>query len=116
MANNHQVKDPNESDEPQTSFDIELTDEALYAYADIRSQSILGRIDTLIDTLALHPYYGEKYDPAYEASRPPVDCRVLFCAHYGIYYHVNETRRLVTILAIVSQRRDPLTRFTLLDD
>ena len=117
MENNPQVNgrlDP--GDKTPEPFEIEMTDEALYAYADIRSQAILSRIETLIDLLALHPFYGEKYDPAYESARPPIDCRILFCAHYGIYYHIDKDRRLITVLAIESQRRNPLTRFTLLED
>lgn len=101
-----------EFNDEREPYDIELTDEALYAYADICSPSALKRIDELIDVLPLHPYFGEEYDPAYESARPPVPCRVLFCAQYGVYYHVDGARRLVTVLAIESQRRNPLMRFT----
>ena len=104
-----------EDDETRDPFEIEMTDEALYAYSDIRSESILRRIEVLIDTLASFPLYGEEYDPVYETAQPPVPCRVLFCAHYGIYYHVDETKKLITILAIESQRRDPLSRFSLVE-
>ncbi len=105
-----------EADETREPFEIEITDEALYAYSDIQSESILRRIEALIDMLALYPFYGEEYEPVYEAAQPPVPCRVLFCTHYGIYYHVNETEKLITVIAIESQRRDPLSRFSLLGD
>ncbi len=116
MRNRQRNRQPdNDTEETQAPFNIELTDEALYSYSSIRSASICQRIEKLIDFLALHPFYGERYDPSYEAAQPPIDCRVLFCAHYGIYYHVNDRKRLITVLAIESQRKDPLTRFTALE-
>lgn len=101
-----------DADEAVGPFDIELTDEALYAYSAVTPDRLYQRIGDLIDFLALHPYYGEAYDPAYEAARPPVSCRVLYCARYGVYYHVDDERHLITVLAIEDQRRDPLARFT----
>lgn len=97
-------------------FDIEMTDEAVYAYSAVQPDEVYARIGSLIDFLAGHPYYGEEYDPAYEAARPPIDCRVFFCARYGVYYHVDEERRLITVLAIENQRRNPMNRFSLIDD
>ena len=101
---------------PADPYEISMTDEALYAYVEIPSGDIYARIGTLIDFLALHPYYGEAYDPAYESAQPPVECRVFFCGRYGVYYHVDEEKRLVTVLAIEDQRRDPLARFTVLGE
>lgn len=103
------------SEDPQTPFGIELTDEAVYAYSEVHPDDVYNRIGTLIDFLTLHPYYGEEYDPAYETAQPPVACRVFFCARYGVYYHVNEGNRMITILAIEDQRRDPLARFTVVE-
>lgn len=99
------------SDDASVRYDIELTDEALFAYAEIPSDKLYARIGTLIDFLAEHPWYGQEYDPYYRAAMPPVDCRVFYCGYYGVYYNVNEAARLITILAIEDQRRDPLRRF-----
>lgn len=96
-------------------FDIVMTDEALYAYSEIPSSSVYARIGTLIDFLADHPFYGQEYDPAYKAAMPPIDCRVFFCARYGVYYHVEIEDRVITIVAIEDQRRDPLSRFQVVD-
>lgn len=101
---------------PHISYSIQLTDEAVYGYADITSQDLCDRIDRLIEFLADHPYYGQVYDPYYEASRPPVPCRVFYCGHVGVYYHVNDPDRIITVLAMVDQRRNPLGRFTVVDN
>ena len=96
-------------------YDIELTDEALYALASIPSDRIYTRVGDLIDMLAAFPRYGQVYDPYYRAAEPPVACRVLFCGSYGIYYHIDEDKRLVTVLAIEDERRNPLGRFKSVD-
>ena len=44
-------------------FDVVMTDEALYAYAETPSERVCARIGNLIDFLAEHPYFGEEYDP-----------------------------------------------------
>ena len=103
---------PNASSE---SFEIILTDEATYSLAEIPSPKIYSRITALIDFLANHPYYGEKYDPYYEASFPPIECRVFFCARYGIYYHVFPKEQQILILAVEDSRKDPLSRFDIAD-
>ena len=96
---------------PSTPYAVELADEAVYAYACIPSPRTYERIGELIGTLGRFPLLGRVYDPLYRAARPPVECRVLYCEHYGIYYHVDEGRRLVTVLAIEDERMDPLGRF-----
>lgn len=98
-------------DAPHTTYVIQLTDEAVYGYADIASTDLCDRIDRLIEFLEDHPYYGQVYDPYYEASRPPVPCRVFYCGHVGVYYHVNDPDRIITVFAMVNQRRNPLGRF-----
>ena len=96
-------------------YAIQLTDEAVYGYADKASPDLYDRIDHLIEFLMDHPYYGQVYDPYYEASRPPVPCRVFYCGHVGVYYHVNDPDRIITVLAVVDQRRNPLGRFKIVD-
>lgn len=93
-------------------YEVSLTDEAVYAYASIVSDRIYERVGELIDTLARFPYYGQVYEPYYIAAQPPVPCRVLFCAQYGIYHCVDDARRTVTVLATEDERRDPCRRFS----
>jgi mRNA-degrading endonuclease RelE of RelBE toxin-antitoxin system len=97
------------------SYEIRLTDEAVYAYADVMPDEVYERMGDLITFLAEHPYYGGEYDPYYKASKPPVDCRVFYCASYGVYYHVDEEEAAVTVFAIVDTRRNPLRRFSGID-
>ena len=122
---NADVEFYSELDELDEPFDVVMTDEALYAYAEIPSKRVYARIGNLIDFLAEHPYFGEEYDPYYQAAFPPIDCRVcgrngncgrrvFFCAHYGVYYHVDVEQRNISILAIEDHRKNPLSRFKLL--
>ena len=111
---NADVEFYSELDELDEPFDIVMTDEALYAYAEIPSERVYARIGNLIDFLAEHPYFGEEYDPYYQAAFPPIDCRVFFCAHYGVCYHVDVEQRNISILAIEDHRKNPLSRFKLL--
>ena len=112
MANNDAPSD-NDREENAGPFEVLLTDEALFSYSEIASTKIYTRKGFLIDFLALHPYYGEAYDPYYEAAVPPIPSRVFYCSHYGVYYHVNIKARTVAVLAIVDQRRNPLSRFSI---
>ncbi len=60
---NADVEFYSELDELDEPFDVVMTDEALYAYAEIPSERVYARIGNLIDFLAEHPYFGEEYDP-----------------------------------------------------
>lgn len=100
-------------DESEDPYGVSLSDEAVYAYSEIPSQKVYDRIGFLIGFLATHPYFGEPYEPYYKAAMPPVACRVFFCAHYGVYYCVDAENRAINVLAIVSERKDPLKRFEL---
>lgn len=99
----------------ELSFVVQLTDEAVYAYSEIPSQNVYTRIGMLLDFIATHPYYGLEYDPYYEAACLSIACRVFYCGKYGVYYHVDESNELITILAIDDQRRNPLNRFRIVD-
>ena len=118
MMPNQPTGEPGEYDDDFTAvpFEVQLTDEAVYAYSAIPSQDVYVRIGTLLDFVAEHPYYGQEYDPYYESALPPVECRVFFCGKYSAYYHVDENRRIITVLAIEDQRRNPLARFVAIGD
>ena len=98
--------------EENSRYEILLTDEATYAFADVYPERVRARMEQLIAFLAEHPFYGEGYDPYYPAERPPIPCRVFFCGRYGIYYNVDDNRHTVTILAIEDTRMDPMGRFS----
>ena len=98
---NADVEFYSELDEFNEPFDVVMTDEALYAYAEIPSERVYARIGNLIDFLAEHPYFGEEYDPYYQAAFLPID-------------HVDVERRNISILAIEDHRKNPLSRFKLL--
>jgi len=93
-------------------YEVILTDEAYYAYAAIPSDATFDHVGKCIELLEESPYLGREYDPAYEAMRPPFECRVLFCEHYGIYYSVDDEACAVTIFAVEDQRRNPQDRFS----
>ena len=94
----------------EAPYRVQMTDEAVYAYASIPADNIYHRMGELLKTLGNFPYYDQEYDPYYEAGRPPIPCRVMFCGRYGIY-HVNDESRIVTVLAIEDERRNPRNRF-----
>lgn len=95
--------------------DIILSDEATYSLAEIPSEKVYSRMCALIDFLATHPYYGEEYDPYYDATFPPIDCRVFFCARYGVYYHIIQEERRILILAVEDTRKNPLSHFKIME-
>lgn len=92
-------------------YAVQLTDEAVYALAEIPSEAMATRISALLSHLSRFPRYGVAFDPAYESARPPVPCLMCYCGTFGIYYHVDDEERVVTIFAIEDERRDPMSRF-----
>lgn len=94
------------------AFSVMMTDEAVYGCADVEPERVFRRVGELMGALSMWPYYGQAYEPAYEAAAPAVPCRVFYCGAYGVYYTVDEERRLVTVLAVEDERRDPTKRFS----
>ena len=105
------ASDVESSSDVQPSYQVVLTDEAVYAYTEVRPADIYERTGILISQLSTYPYYGRVYDSSYTAALPNVTSRVLYCGNYGVYYHVSEERQVVTVFAIEDQRRDPFARF-----
>lgn len=99
------------SERDEGPYAVQMTDEAVYAYANIPSDDVYRRMGELLGSLASFPYYGQEYEPYYDAARPPVSCRVAFCGRFGIYYHVDDESRTFTVLAIEDERRDSRRRF-----
>lgn len=100
-----------ETEEERPVYEVKLTDEAVYGYAAVFPQAIYDRIGFLIGNLSRFSFYGGEYRPYYRASCPDIPCRVFYCGHFGVYYHVDEEQELVTVLAIEDERMDPLGRF-----
>lgn len=97
--------------EEAAPFEVELTDEAFYAYVSLPTERLFDHVDHDLELLATTPELGQHYDPAYEAMRPAFDCRVLYCEYFGIYYHIDDASRKVIVFALEDQRRNPLDRF-----
>lgn len=92
--------------------EVQLADEALVQLIEIPSQGDYARVRTVLRTLETIPLAGSVYDPAYEAAQPPIECRVMYAGHYGIYYTCDEIPTApVRVLAIEDQRRNPMNRF-----
>lgn len=92
-----------------------ITDEAFYSFVALPSERTFAHVQNSISLLANTPYLGRIYDPAYDAQRPPFECRVLYCESYGIYYAVDDGARTVTVFALEDQRRNPQARFSALE-
>ena len=80
---------------------------SLLALTDTAFQTVSARIDLLSTT----PYLGGRYDPSYEAARPPFECRVTYAGAYGLYYSVDEDAREVYLRYVENQRMNPARRF-----
>lgn len=100
-----------EPSKSQQHYSVELTDEACYSLADITSKRVVNHVLEVLSLLEGSPFLGRHYDPIYEAAKPDTDCRMLYCEFLGIYYHADEVEHVVIVMAIVDQRRNPLTRF-----
>ncbi len=89
-----------------------VSDEALFQLASITSASDYASIKKTLKNLEIIPLAYSVYDSAYEAARLPIECRVAYAGHYGIYFEATEDESSpIRVFAIVDQRCDPLTRF-----
>ncbi len=94
--------------------EVVVTDEARLQLANIPSDKDYADVKRMLGVLGIICSAGSIYDPAYEAARPPVECRVVYAGHYGIYYSIGQDLDSpVVVFSIEDQRRDPLTRFEL---
>ena len=100
-----------EAIDENVEYDVVITDEAFFALCEIQSDRVFEHVSNDLDLLRHSPFLGMLYDPAYEAKRPPFECRVLYCEHYGVYYRVDVKSHTLTLFAIVDQRRNPMARF-----
>lgn len=92
---------------------VVITDEAQMQLIAIPSKDDYAKVKNMLSVLGVIYAAGSLYDPAYKASRPPVDCRVVYAGHYGIYYMCEDKDASpVVVFSIVDQRRNPLTRFS----
>lgn len=89
-----------------------VTREALFQLANIPSNADYDKVKKMMDVLGAIADAGSKYDPAYEAAKPPVECRVVYAGHYGIYYTSDPSPSPVVVFSIEDQRRNPEQRFS----
>ena len=71
------------------------------------------RLEDSIDVLESNPSLSRRYDPQYEAARPPVPCRCYPVPRTTkvIYPMADETARELTMLFLGDAREDPRRRF-----
>ncbi|WP_172135073.1 hypothetical protein [Adlercreutzia sp. ZJ473] len=92
-------------------YEVRLSEAAEVAYRDLAPSAAFPKLRKMLDLLDTVPEIGRIYDPDYPAALPDMKMRVTYAGRYGIYYVVEERLRLVRVLFIEDQRRDPLNRF-----
>ena len=92
--------------------DVVVTQEAQYQLVRIPSNADYNEVKRMLRALGIIADAGSVYDPAYEAAKPPVECRVVYAGHYGIYYTSEDPGSPVVVFALEDQRRNPKTRFS----
>lgn len=102
----------NSANANEENFNVILSDDALFVFTRIPTDTEYSVVDSTLELLQSSPYLGRIYDPLYEAARPPFVMRVVYAGRYGIYYEVIENRKEVDILFIEDQRRNPNERFS----
>lgn len=89
--------------------EVIVSDEALLQMMSMSSDTDYSRVKKTLKLLETIPCAWPVYDPAYEAARLPVECRVAYAGHYGIYYDgADDADSPVRVIAIEDQRRDPM--------
>lgn len=92
---------------------VVITDEAQLQLINIPSDKDYVDVRKMLGVLGIVYSAGSVYDPAYEAAKPPMECRVVYAGHYGIYYSGEPDPNLpIVVFSIEDQRRDPNRRFS----
>ena len=58
--------------------DVVVTQEAQYQLVRIPSNADYNEVKRMLRALGIIADAGSVYDPAYEAAKPPVECRVVY--------------------------------------
>ena len=84
-----------------------------FMMAEIESERVYDKVVVYRRALALFPDIGRRYDPHYEAARPPFPCRFIAVPDtpFTLYYTKDDARRRVVVFHIEHQRADPGVRF-----
>ena len=71
------------------------------------------RVESSVDVLASNPGFARRYDPQYEAARPPVPCRSYPVPRTTkvIYLVADERLHELSMLFLGDAREDPRRRF-----
>lgn len=84
-----------------------------FMMTEIESERAYDKIDEYRHVLASFPDIGRRYDPYYDAARPPFPCRFIAVPDtpFTLYYAKDDDRRRVTVFHIEHQKANPCTRF-----
>lgn len=93
-------------------YEVILAPSVIEVMGSIGSKDDARRVRRRLEALKTAPYMGERYDPIYDAARPPHEVRVTYAGHFGIYYAVDEAAREVQVEYLEDSRRDPMRRFS----
>ncbi|WP_165053486.1 MULTISPECIES: hypothetical protein [unclassified Adlercreutzia] len=99
------------SESERPPYEVKLSEAAEIIYRDLAASSAFPKVKKMLELLDTVPEIGRVYDPDYPAARPDVRMRVTYADRCGIYYVVEEHPKLVRVLFIEDQRRNPLNRF-----
>lgn len=81
-------------------------------YESIGSAHYLDLLNKALDVLFVFPEAGHRYDPLFEAARPPFEVLEFFTERHGIYYSLMEDERVLYVRFIEDLRADPGGRFS----
>ena len=90
------------------------TDEVIaFLTTEITSKRVYEQINQYREILSLFPDIGRKYDPLYDAARPPFDvwCIAIPSTPFMLYYKKDESNRTLVVFYIEHQRNNPYERF-----
>lgn len=93
------------------TYKLDIAPNASQSLHEITSKKTYLAMKKRILALKTFPKMGPIYDPAYPSSIPPHQMRVTYVDHYGIYYTIYETTRLVNVEYIEDSYKNPFNKF-----
>lgn len=93
------------------AYKVELSPSAQTNFQAINSQREGARVLDRMRALRTFPYMGAIYDPSYPSSVPPHQLHATYVDHYGIYYTVDDEKKLVNVEYIEDSHRNPYNKF-----
>lgn len=93
------------------AYKVELSPSAQANFQAINSRREGTRVLDRMRALKTFPLMGAVYDPAYPSSKPPHELRATYVEHFGIYYTVDDEKKLVNVEYIEDSHRNPFNKF-----